>query len=389
MPSTVVFTGHMLDRPGRSAPRFAVTAADPIAQRIAQELEHLDGVEGYASAACGGDIVFHEAMLRRGGKIHIVLPCNAADFRKDCVEIGAAGDWGARFDRLLGEASSVEILGEEYASDNAMAAECCNRVIVGLAARTSMQRRDSLTLLALWDGRPGDAVGGTQSMVQFCMANGVRVRLMGDLAPTPVAESRELLAAQAGATSVIRHASLAEEAPQQICAVVFADVVGFSKLRERDLPKFSRHYLAGVMKVLAAREIVPLVKNTWGDGLYLVFDSMRDAGLFAVDFRDLIVGTDWRSLGLPADFNVRIGVHAGPLYRIYDPVLSQWGYTGTHITRAARIEPTTPPGQVYASLAFSALAAAERVTEFSCQSVGRIAMAKGYGEMMAFRLERT
>jgi len=36
----------------------------------------------------------------------------------------------------------------------------------------------------------------------------------------------------------------------------------------------------------------------------------------------------------------------------------QRGYTGSHTNRAARIEPITPPGQVYASSAFAAVAAA-------------------------------
>lgn len=386
--SKVVFTGHMLDRPGRAGPRFPPAETNRIGARIEQELAILGAQEGYSSGACGGDILFHEAMKRLGKRTHLILPCNVKDFRKDCVEVGVDGDWGARFDQILNDAVTVEILGEQYASDNAMASECCNRVMAGLAARAAAMAGEEPALLALWDGRPGDAVGGTHSMVQFCLANGFRVRLMADLSPNASAQASDLIASPPGATSAIRHPGAADEATQQICAVVFVDAVGFSKLRERDLPKFSRHYLSGVMRVLEAREFVPLVKNTWGDGLFMVFASVREAGLFALDFRDLIVAKDWKGLGLAEDMSVRIGIHAGPLYRIYDPVLGQWSYLGSHVNRAARIEPNTPPGEVYASLTFAALASAERGTGFTCREVGRFELAKGYGEMLAFRIER-
>ncbi len=342
--------------------------------------------DGFASAACGGDIIFLEAMMARGGRAHVTLPCAVDAFRKDCVDIIPGADWVARFDRLLESASTVEILGEQYASDNAMASECCSRVMVGLAARCAMQKGEEPLVIALWDGRPGDAMGGTQSCVQFCLHNEYRVRLMTDLAPGAAVETRELSAATAGTSSAIKHATVIDEAPQQICAVVFADGVGFSRLREREVPGFARHYLGCAMQALQTHEIVPLVKNTWGDGLYLVFESVREAGLFAIDFRDRIVATEWGQLGFSCALNVRIAVHAGPLYRIYDPLIGQWSYTGSHVTRTARLEPSADPGKVFATLAFVALAAAERVIDFTCRAEGRRQLVKNAGELTVFEL---
>jgi hypothetical protein len=54
-------------------------------------------------------------------------------------------------------------------------------------------------------------------------------------------------------------------------------------------------------------------------------------------------------------------------------------FTGPHTSRAARIEPVTPPGQVYASSAFAAVAAASGVRGIRLQYIGRIPLAKGYG----------
>lgn len=389
MSSTIFFTGHMIDRPGRASPRFPASLIQQIAQRIASELEIAQATDGFASAACGGDILFLEAMLARGGRAHITLSCAVEAFRKDCVDIIPGADWGARFDRLLETASTVEILGEQYASDNAMASECCSRVMAGLAQRCARGKGEDPLVIALWDGRPGDAVGGTHSCVQFCIQNGYQVRLMTDLAPGAVAETRELSPAKVGTSSAINHATLMKEAPQQICAVVFADAVGFSRLREREVPAFARQYLGCAMQTLQTHEIVPLVKNTWGDGLYLVFASVREAGLFALDFRDRIEATDWHQLGFSCALSVRIGLHAGPLYRIYDPLIGQWSYTGSHVTRTARLEPSADPGKVSATLAFVALAAAERVTEFTSRAAGHRQLVKNAGEVSVFELEKT
>jgi class 3 adenylate cyclase len=387
--AVVFFTGHMMDRPGRAAPRFPTSTVPRIAQRIESELEKLGATDGFASAACGGDILFLEAMLTRGGRIHITLPCAIDAFRKDCVDIVPDPDWALRFDRLLSVAQSVEILGEEYASDNAMASECCSRVMAGLASRCAAGKGEQPVLLALWDGRPGDAFGGTHSFVQFCVQRGYSVRCMTDLEPRGGSQTRELTLPEPGSSSAIRHSTWVDEAPQQICAMVFADVVGFSRLREREIPKFAERYLSCAMETVRSLKTVPLAKNTWGDGLYLVFDSMRDAGLFSIDFRDKVVGTPWQQLGFEYPLNVRIGVHAGPVYRIYDGIFGQWTYTGFHVTRAARLEPSTDPGKVFASLTFVALAAAERVDDFACRPAGRRSLVKGAGELSVFELSRT
>lgn len=388
MSSTILFTGHMIDRPGRVLPRFPVSLEKKVALRIADELEIAQATDGFSSVACGGDILFLEAMIARGGRVHLTLPCAVEAFRLDCADIIPGADWGARFDRILAAADSVEILGDEYASDNGVASECCNRIMLGLAERRAREKGEEPLVIALWDGRPGDvATGGTYSTVQFCLQNGFAVRWMTDLSANSIG-TRELGSLASEASSPVRHDTWVNEAPQQICAMIFADAVGYRKLREREIPAFVRYYLSCAMHSLQRYSIAPLVKNTWGDGLYLVFETVREAGLFAVNFRDRIVATDWSQLGIRCTLSVRIGAHAGPLYRIYDPIFGQWSYVGAHVTRAARLEPSTDTGKVFASLPFVALAAAERVSEFTCHPVGRRRLVKDAGEMSLFELAR-
>jgi class 3 adenylate cyclase len=386
MSSTIFFTGHMIDRPGRASQRFPASLAKQVSDRIRVELAAAGATDGFASAACGADILFHEAMIARGGLAHVILPCAVASFRRDCVDIIPGADWAQRFDRILAQAHSVEVLGEQFASDNAAASECCSRVATGLARRRAAERGETPLVLALWDGRPGDALGGTYSSIQFCIRNGLQVRVMLDLEPGRSGETRELAPAALNTTSSIISTAISEEAAQEICAVVFADAVGFSKLGERNIPGFVKYYLTCAMMALQANRIVPLVRNTWGDGLYLVFGCMREAGIFAIDFRDRLHSGDYCAFGLPFAPSVRLAVHAGPLYRIYDPVIGAWSYVGSHVTRAARLEPSTDQGKVFASTAFSALAAAEGVTEFRCLPAGRRRLAKDAGEMEVFEL---
>ena len=91
-----------------------------------------------------------------------------------------------------------------------------------------------------------------------------------------------------------------------------------------------------------------------------------------------VARTNWQEKGM-RDLKLRIGVHAGPVYRCLDPVTHAYNYMGSHVSRAARIEPITPPGHVYTSQAFAALASVSRGTRFISEYVGQIGMAKHYG----------
>src|SRR5262249_52801167 len=87
-----------------------------------------------------------------------------------------------------------------------------------------------------------------------------------------------------------------------------------------------------------------LSRNTWGGGLYYVFRSVAEAGRFALDLRDMTASTDWTRHGFPHALSLRIGLHAGPVYVLPDPVLRRTSYNGSHVNWAARIEPITVPG---------------------------------------------
>jgi class 3 adenylate cyclase len=360
-----------------------------IGSRLRDELLAAEATDCYASGTCGGDILFLEAALSVGARAHMVLYSTIPSFRADCVDIIPGADWGRRFDQLLERGVAAEILADQVASKSAVASDYCNRIVVGLAAHHAREHGEEPLVLALWDGQPGDAVGGTHSIVQFCIERELRVRWMQDLIQVSDRSTIELRRPRKGTTSNIERELSLRETPQHICATIFADVAGFSLIKERQVPTFVYQFLGSAMAVMQARNIVPLVKNTWGDALYLVFESMRDAGIFALDFRDSLSAVPWQQQGFSYAPSVRIGIHAGPLYRIYDPVIGLWTYVGSHVTRAARLEPSTEPGRVFATLAFAALAAADGVTDFICSPLGKRQLVKNGGPCTIFELFRT
>jgi len=169
-------------------------------------------------------------------------------------------------------------------------------------------------------------------------------------------------------------------------AILFADVARFSQLTDAQLPHFVKHFL-GLVAVVLKGPFRPVTHNTWGDGLYAVFRSVKDAGLFALDLSERVTRTDWEQKRLPP-LTLRIALHTGPVYRCYDPAIRKRTYMGTQVSRAARIEPITPEGEVYASQEFAATAAAERVTDFVCDYAGLQPLPKGTAVIPAYHVRR-
>lgn len=380
IPRVVVFAGHMIDQPDRLTPRFAADAEGAVAAAIARRLAEIDAGFGFASAACGGDILFLEAIDRRMGETHVVLPYEREQFVQDSVDCGPGGGWVTRFDHVLERAAEVVVAtGQRFAAGSKLY-DYANLLLLGLATLQSQALDTELVPLVLWDGNPGDRPGGTAGVVECCQALGYAVEMI-DVPAAPAAPAQPVRASSAGAAS--------DDCDVHIMGILFADVANFSALRDHEISLFVRHFLGSVDELIRHSPHAPIIKNTWGDGLYFVFSSVRDAGVFALDLCDLAGATDWAAKGLRPDLQIRVAVHAGPLFACVDPVTGQRTFTGKHAARAARIEPVTPVGLAYASQEFAALAAASRVADFSCEFVGRIALPKTGGVLPVYLLTRT
>ena len=387
-PSVVMFVGHMVDKPGRPVARFPPRLEGAVKEAIRSRLRLLDSNFGYASAACGSDILFHEAMLERNGESHIVLPYEKQFFTKDSVALFDSGGWTSRFEGIMGRAVEIQEASKRSQMCGNVSFEFANLLLHGLAGMHAERLDTKLIPLAVWDGKPGDEPGGTAGTIECWWRAGLDVEII-DLAKILAGDPLEL--SPRGTTPVLPDRPSAANSPSQfiteIRALLFADAAGFSKLSDDEVPRFVEHFLGLVGSLAEESAHKPLIKNTWGDGLYFVFEHVRGAGLFALELCDRVRGTDWVSRGLP-NLNLRIGLHAGPVYLCTDPVTQRLNYVGAHVSRTARIEPVTPVGQVYASQPFAALAAAQGVEEFSCAYVGQTSMAKKYGSFPTYVVVR-
>lgn len=400
LPRVVVCAGHMIDQPTREQARFPVRLEAAVRAELRARLEGMGAGIGYSSAACGTDILFLETLHELGGETNIVLPYNREEFIKDSVAVGPDDSWRERFERALARAASVVVASEQQIGEGGLSYEYCNLMLQGLGTIRAEQLDTGLTPLAVWDGRAGDGHGGTASFIAQWRATGREVEVIDAAAllraSAPGADTKaagddeveQVNAAPAADAGATTQAHERVEFEPQIKALLFADAVHFSKLAEKQIPLFLRYFLEPIGQLLDRPEFTPDGKNTWGDGLYFVFDTVERAGLFALELGAWLNRTDFTAHGLPAELNLRIALHAGPVYACTDPVTRRATFTGTHVSRAARIEPITPPGHVYASQAFAALAYAHAPRVITCEYVGRTPLAKGYGTFPTYLVRR-
>jgi hypothetical protein len=365
----------MIDQPGRRVPRFPASLEAVARESVRERLAALAPAAAYGSAACGADILCLELVRELGGETHVVLPFPAADFRRASVD-WAQGDWGERFERVLSAADSVTIASDHCATGSAATFEYANLILSGMGRLRAEALDTNLRGLAVRDCTATGSAGGAASLVALWEQRGLDVEhvdlalLREDRAPTAAAEATRVEVESTPSTG--RH---------EMRALLFADAVGYSQLSEDQIPAYIGGFLeavAGLNRRTAHRfEHV----ETSGDGLYMVFASVADAGLYALELSALMRGFDRRACGLPSGFDLRIALHCGPVHCARDPITGGRMFTGPHTSRAARIEPITPPGLVYASSAFAAVAAASGVTGLAMRYVGRMALAKSYGSL--------
>ena len=387
IPPVVIFAGHMIDQPGRPRPRFPQQLEPSVQNAIRDRLQKLNARIGFSSAACGSDILFLEGLLELNGEVHVVLPYEKEMFVRDSVAIFPEARWAERCNEVLRRAASVVTASNEKMEGGSVSYDYANLVLQGLAMGRAKELDTELHGLTVWDGRPGDGSGGTASVVQRWKQFGLPFELV-DLSKMLSEAFPEALVEAAAPTPSDPQAP-PSSSDIRVMAMFFAGAPGYSKFTEAHIPRFVQHFMGAIAQLLNESVHRAVVKNTWGDAVYLVFDNVRGAGLLALDLCDLINSTAWQDRGLPGALSLRIGLHAGPVYRCRDPIIESMTFTGTHVSRAARIEPITPPGQVYASQSFAALAAVEKVAEFTCEFVKQAEWAKSFGSFPTYAVRRS
>lgn len=157
-PAVVVVSGHMVDAPGRSQPRFPHHQVPRVTARVRDQLARWrvgPGTELLTGGARGADIIAAEVALGRGAAVRLVLSHEPDVFVANSVALPHT-DWEVRFRALIGRAT-IEVVGgaeaDVYARTNQRILERAREV------------DDHPRALIVWDGGQGDGPGGTSDFV--------------------------------------------------------------------------------------------------------------------------------------------------------------------------------------------------------------------------------
>jgi class 3 adenylate cyclase/tetratricopeptide (TPR) repeat protein len=391
LPKVVVFSGHRVDT-GDGRRRFDESQIDEVRQAIKQVLQDVDGKFGYVGAACGADLLFIEAMSEQRGEYHVVLALPEDAYIPLRVHSGGGKvNWRNSFDKAVRWAARKTVANEFSREGRREHFEYAHRMMTGLAMLHADCLDAEVVPLVVWDEQPSDqqnAQGmGTASVVKFWKEIGLEPIIINPL-KLPSAAGRKASPTPGAVDPITDEPATDDEFRVEPRAMLFADVVNFSKLAEHEIQLFVTEFMAGIADRIEASGIRVESLNTWGDAIQLTTPTVDEAGRLALAIVDFVRSVNWIRRGFSSPLSLRIGLHYGPVFRFTEPITKRKSHTGAHVSKAARIEPITPSNEVYASEAFAAIAAAEKVTSFRCEFVGVEPMAKDYGDYPTYHVKR-
>jgi class 3 adenylate cyclase len=367
-PRVVHYCGHRLETDGP----FPPDQEQHVAQAIAEAIDRQRPAYAYGSLASGADILCAEALLARGVEIHVVLPFVRDEFVQTSVA-DAGLQWIDRFERCIAAAADVEYATEDAFLGDDVLYRYSSELAMGLALLRGRFLDAEVHQIAVWDGAPARGDAGTAVDVATWTGHGHPATIIapgGGLFRSP---------REATATPAER------DRGRVVRALLFADVKGFSKLSDEQLPSFTRHVLGALADVLHLHQASVSYRNTWGDGLYVVLDDTIEAAACALELQQAMAGLDLPAYGLPPHLALRLSGHVGPVFRVHDPILDTDAFMGSHVSRTARIEPVTPPTAVFVTEPFAA-ALELAGSPFACDYVGHMPAAKDFGRLRMYRL---
>jgi DNA-binding SARP family transcriptional activator len=366
-PSIVHFCGHRIAGPG-SPGRFPVDQEGRVAEEVADNLERLEIGVGYGSLAAGADIIAAEKLLQRKAELQVVLPFDRDEFIRTSVA-PAGEEWIRRFGSCLASAGGVRIAGTYQYPDEPSLFDFCARQAMGDAVVRARYLETNAHQIAVWDGLATGDAAGTAVDVAHWTATGRQSVLIHVSGPGVALSS-------------------AVTPRRQIRAIIFGDFAGFGRLTDSQVERFHTEVMPAIAEVLDKFSASFLSGNTWGDGLYMVFDEVAAAADFALTLQETMENTDFHHLGLQELRGLRVAGHAGPILEGWDPVAERRTFFGAEVTRASRIEARTPEGEVFVTHPFAALASLAPDPGFDCQYVGTLPVAKALGALPLFVLRR-
>jgi len=171
----LLFSGHMIDAPERSDPRFPSDKEGVAAEAIARILAEAGTGQAdlaICGGACGGDLLFAETALARQLTLELYIPLRLEEFLAKSIDFADA-NWRSRFFAVKSRATlhvTPDELGPVAAKQDPY--ERNNLRMLKAATRFGSEKLD---FICLWNGQGGDGPGGTHHLMQEVRNRGGRV----------------------------------------------------------------------------------------------------------------------------------------------------------------------------------------------------------------------
>jgi hypothetical protein len=166
----LLFSGHMIDAPDRAEPRFPPALEGAVDHAVRAEIDRLDAGPAdiaVSSGACGGDILFAEAVADRGVQTRIYLPFDEPTFIEKSVSF-ADDRWTDRYFAVTARSQrfcAPDVLGPLPKGDDPY-----ERVNLWMLDEARRLGRGNVSFICVWDGQGGDGPGGTKHMIDTVRA---------------------------------------------------------------------------------------------------------------------------------------------------------------------------------------------------------------------------
>lgn len=376
-PRPAHFAGHMFGA-GKGVGLLASSDENRLRDTVDLLLarHHVGPVHG--ALAAGSDIVIAEAALARGCELNIVLPVPVAVFLDASVR-PFGETWVHRFEACLERAEKVVELTTDRRIASPRALSFSSVVAMGLARmRASVLATTPVQILIADDAAPCDtALFGTHHDGQVwtdCGLDQARIAYTGTRSSGSV-DPKAAAALEPGFHPVMR-------------AMLFLDIAGSSSVPDDRVPHFVQTVLKPLADCCDGLAAPAVHADSWGDGMFLAFDSVESAAVAADALRQAFAAVDLVAHDLPATVGLRIAGHFGPVHEGEDPLQKRPSLFGGQVAVAARIEAVTVPGSIFVSEAFAA-ALAMSSTAFRSEYVGQIRIEAMMPEQRLYALRAT
>jgi hypothetical protein len=173
--SVVLFSGHMVDAPGRATPRFPPERVPEVRRGIEEAVTTLvpEATLAISGVACGGDLIFCEAWLAAERPLHAFLPRPEEEFLDESVRF-AGDEWEDAYRRVTTHPATT-VIGPDAEMLGLENPHTLNNERMLARAIESGQEINGVFL---WDGKGGDGPGGTGHLVSEVLRSGGSVSVL-------------------------------------------------------------------------------------------------------------------------------------------------------------------------------------------------------------------